>query len=479
MPTLQGISGQSLVPNFSQALGILGQAFGTPETRDQRRLASEGANLELEKQRLGLERAQREDALIKDLFGDPGAGPEATKTPNQEKIERLTAINPELGRAVSGVMIAQDQEGRKAIAAEAERGGRNAAFISSRPDFAAKQRAISSLATQAAARGEPLDRFIELQNLAEPELDLELQRMAIASQDIDDLFASASGAAVQPFVTGTSSIIEKPDGTQAIVTPVTDKRTGDTRLEEAPIEEGQLVSRTGETPSDLTTRRALEAFLVREAQRGVEIETAAPLSKQEKRGAATETRQQEAINRGLAMADSLPNINRAIELLDTVGTGGFDQAAFSVRQFFGVEGADEGELSSNLGKAVVSQLRETFGAQFTAGEGQELKRIEAGFGRSPEANRRLLGNTKELVLKLANRGIRAAQAGDDQFAADEIQNAIDFSLNSAPAPAPAAPEGALAPGADVARPQSQADFDGLPSGTPFIDPEDGVLRRKN
>jgi hypothetical protein len=43
-------------------------------------------------------------------------------------------------------------------------------------------------------------------------------------------------------------------------------------------------------------------------------------------------------------------------------------ASLAAKKFFGVESADEGELSYLLGKAVLTKLRATFGAAFTVGE---------------------------------------------------------------------------------------------------------------
>ena len=82
-------------------------------------------------------------------------------------------------------------------------------------------------------------------------------------------------------------------------------------------------------------------------------------------------------------------MRRGLELLATVNTGGIDNARLQIKKFFGVEGADEGELSANLGRAVLSQLRQTFGAAFTEREGARLDNLSARFGASTASNTRL------------------------------------------------------------------------------------------
>lgn len=139
-------------------------------------------------------------------------------------------------------------------------------------------------------------------------------------------------------------------------------------------------------------------------------------------------RRQVFINEGLAAADSLPVINRAIDLLDSVGTGGIDAAKLAATNFFGVTGADETELSNNLGKAVLSQLRSTFGAAFTEREGERLQQIEANFGKSTEGNKRLMRQAKVIVERAARRGIKAAQAAGDDFSAEEIERSMNMTL---------------------------------------------------
>lgn len=135
------------------------------------------------------------------------------------------------------------------------------------------------------------------------------------------------------------------------------------------------------------------------------------------------------VDRGTLAAESMANLKRAVHLLDLVETGGVDAWKIAAQQFFGVEGADAGELSANLGKAVLSQLRETFGAAFTAQEGDRLARIEAGMRRNPETNKRLLANALAIADRAARRGLKAAQDLEDEFSVEDIEALLAFELN--------------------------------------------------
>ena len=136
-------------------------------------------------------------------------------------------------------------------------------------------------------------------------------------------------------------------------------------------------------------------------------------------------RQQVYISSGVDAADSLSNLSRVIDLLDNVDTGGIDQAIIKGKQLFGVESADEGELSARLGKSVLAQLKPIFGSAFTAQEGQRLEGIEARLGANAKTNRRLIKDAYKVAERSARRGLAAAKKSGDEFAIQEIQSALD------------------------------------------------------
>ena len=131
------------------------------------------------------------------------------------------------------------------------------------------------------------------------------------------------------------------------------------------------------------------------------------------------------IESGVESADNLISAKRSIELLDSVKTGGFDAAAIKAKQKLGIESGDEAELSYELGKAVLKQLKPTFGAAFTVNEMLELKAMESGLGKSVEGNRRILSKLVKVLERAAGRGMRAAKDQGDTFNHAEIQRALD------------------------------------------------------
>jgi hypothetical protein len=179
-----------------------------------------------------------------------------------------------------------------------------------------------------------------------------------------------------------------------------------------------------------------KASAIKKAERKVLASTAGDVISSEK----SAIRGQESIDTAFETGEGIPVLNRALDLLGSVKTGGFEQAKLRAAQTFGIEGADEGELSNLLGKAVLSQLRQTFGAAFTASEGEGLARIEAGFGKNPESNKRLLENALATTRRSVKRGIRAAKrAGQDEEAAD-LQELLDATLET-PATQESLPQG--------------------------------------
>lgn len=141
-----------------------------------------------------------------------------------------------------------------------------------------------------------------------------------------------------------------------------------------------------------------------------------------------EERSQEVINRGRTAAESTALLRRTISLLDSIATGGFAAAKLAATDFLGVTGADEGELSANLGRAVLSQLRETFGAAFTEREGARLDRLSARFGRSTASNQRILQQALMLAEESANRAIARAEDDGDIETAAEIEDMLFFEV---------------------------------------------------
>lgn len=199
------------------------------------------------------------------------------------------------------------------------------------------------------------------------------------------------------------------------------QRTLDIREKE---HEGRLALAQGEAE-----RAGKKKAAQLEAERGIKAEIAGEVASSQVRSKEVEQRGQEIIAKGQTAADGTAVLRRGMQLLNAIETGGMDRAQLAAKNFFGIESADEGELSNLLGKAVLSQLKETFGAAFTAQEGQSLKAIDANMGKSPAANKRLLKNALRIAERSALRGIDRAVEAKDFKTAQEIQESLDFVLD--------------------------------------------------
>lgn len=211
---------------------------------------------------------------------------------------------------------------------------------------------------------------------------------------------------------------------------------------------------TDQTGATVTGQDAADVI-----QSGVDSGVAEQAARAGARTEATETSQRNSalVARGVAAAESTANIRRALTLLDKVKTGGIAAISLAAQSRLGIEGADAGELSNSLGKSVLSQLRETFGAAFTESEGLRLERIEAGFGKSLATNRRLLAKALRIAENTAKRAAKVASEGE----AADIEELLAFSL-------------------DIEEPGAEAEASGMidnGDGT-FTLPDGRIVRRK-
>ena len=223
----------------------------------------------------------------------------------------------------------------------------------------------------------------------------------------------AKGGTDRGYASGRTVITEDAKGNKYYTVSNLNKTTGETTLENIPIGADQsLVSTLGETPGEIQSR----AIATKEGETSATKRV---------------SRWEGNLSRGFTAADSTATLRRAIKLNDLVKTGGIDNTTrLAIKNFFGVESGDEGELSNLMGKAVLSQLRETFGSAFTAEEGKGLTKIEAGFGKNPTVNARLLNNALRMAERIARRGARSARNLGDMEAAADIENALKFTLDS-------------------------------------------------
>jgi len=274
---------------------------------------------------------------------------------------------------------------------------------------------------------------------------LELEKDRISLTTVDDLikertarikFERQEALVVQRGETGGADrfsksppvVITNADGSKSLVTQTLDKRTGETTIQSDVIP-GELVSRLGESPGQLTARKIEEAGGTELAKQNAIIDTAADLAITRLRTKGHETRVQKNITDGITSAPVISALNRNLELLEVVATGRPAAIKLKAKQLLGIETADEVELNNALKKNVLSQLRETFGAQFTENEGRLLADIEAGFGKSTAGNIRLMKRGLIIMNDRVKRGLRSAKSAGDTDAVTDINELMALDLN--------------------------------------------------
>lgn len=386
-------------------------------------LQNELAELQINTQAAELKRTAREDQVeqikagimnrASDQFTDPAA------TPGQKRaaFREMVSVDPAVAEDVIKSVEFEDENGKERTTfrlREVDAINRPGAtpLEAARLTRDAKREKIREQVVRARANGLPLEAqaSARLVNLPDQEFD-----ESLAALNVTFLEEDVGNFAVRP---GIERVVQRGDE-QILLTSVTDPVTGQTSVQETPFE-GQIVSSIGETPEQ-RQRREVETSELKEQIKTLEADT-------RDRNKGVTDRQQDNIAKGTVAADGIAIINRSIELLDSVATGGFAAAALAAKQRFGIESADEAELSNSLGKAVLSQLRATFGAAFTAQEGQQLVDLEAGFGKSVAGNRRILVQAQRLMDRVIDRGIQSAIDAGDDIGVRQMEQARAFTL---------------------------------------------------
>lgn len=124
-------------------------------------------------------------------------------------------------------------------------------------------------------------------------------------------------------------------------------------------------------------------------------------------------RAEAAIDSGLRAAKGLAGVKRTLELLKKVNTSGVNEQVIRAKELFGIESPEEGELKNHLAEAVLGRLKETFGAAFTAGEGDRLADISAGLGKGNKSNEAILNNMLQVMEQQIEDAKIAAEAEND------------------------------------------------------------------
>jgi hypothetical protein len=170
-----------------------------------------------------------------------------------------------------------------------------------------------------------------------------------------------------------------------------------------------------------------------------------------------------------ASQNVMGSLDKALGLNDKAYSGFGAQTRGYIGSLTGAEGGEATEeLHNVVTQQVLENLKATFGSAPTEGERQILLDVQGSVSKSPEVRRRIFENAKASAakrLKFNQDRARALRSGD-------YYNPGYSPLTGEQTPPPAASE-AAAP----KQIQSQQEFNALPSGARFIDPE-GKVRIK-
>lgn len=180
MATLENVNGASLVPSFNGGLNILNQAFSQ---RMERKRAEEAA--------------ANQQAQIEQIMGGgaggaggvPGATPGFNGNVTPEQIIRISQIDPQMAKAMEGILARNDKMEMAQAKANVERGVREAHMIRNTKTLNERMNVVNMLKSQAEAEGRPADHYVELMNMSPDQQEIELERMQVMGTDIEALLA--------------------------------------------------------------------------------------------------------------------------------------------------------------------------------------------------------------------------------------------------------------------------------------------------
>ncbi len=295
-------------------------------------------------------------------------------------------------------------------------------------DDPAKQRMMVSLmienATKAGGNPQELIRLLDIE-------DPDDFNLALTQQSIRDL-TLGGGSARQPDPIkkqkGGTVLMKDEDDNYFFATQSFDPITGAGEFLSTPAghnnpQVGGLtpVSRMGETPED----KIQNTLRTHSGKAQIDIDAEGEKTRVRESEKSEAQRIATAIDEGMAAASAIPEVIRALEILETVETGGFAGLSMRAKRKFGLESAEEAELQYTLLKNVLKQLRPTFGSQFTEREGALLREIEASTDKSTEGNRRLLETLLQKLQLTAKQGKNAAKRDKQPETVNLIQDKMD------------------------------------------------------
>jgi hypothetical protein len=180
----------------------------------------------------------------------------------------------------------------------------------------------------------------------------------------------------------------------------------------------------------------------------------------------------------------IPRLESLADLASSVDTGFGAETKLLAKKAIGVDVASEEELNAKLGELAQDILNQQTGTK-TDFDFQNAVRQSASLGKTKEANKRLI----EALISRQEQAVRFGDLAKEAYDQGGVRAVLDLrytpeSEEVAPPPSiartPEAPATLSIPkdASGAPRPETQAQYDAMPSGTVYIDPDDGKQYRK-
>jgi len=134
-------------------------------------------------------------------------------------------------------------------------------------------------------------------------------------------------------------------------------------------------------------------------------------------GAGTATTSLDVIDLGEKAAPIIPRVERGIELLGKVDTGGFDAQMKAIADYTGADTADASELQSIFSEQLLSQMQSMKGlGAMSEGDRKAIESGIASWGKSAAGNKRILQNYLSVLKRQKNNALMEIdRQGKDKF----------------------------------------------------------------
>ena len=240
-----------------------------------------------------------------------------------------------------------------------------------------------------------------------------------------EIFTQQAQAGPAKLQFGRGETVQLPSGENARIDFARNPQTGQVEQIITPFE-GEIVSSIGETPAQRKERELATAEARGEVGAGIKIGLQKELSKikrENKRQQDIDARQtarlETSITNGLASVQSLADVNRGLELIEQVGTGGITAKSKAITDFFGTTSGDVGELNNLLAQNILTGLQNFKGA-ISDGERAFIQQMETNLGQGTEFNKRQMKRMQGILQRQVKLARDAAEFLGMEFELNQL-----------------------------------------------------------